>query len=190
MLETYVALLRGINVGGKNKLPMKDLADICSEVGCCDVMTYIQSGNVIFQAEAGVAAGLPQKITAQITERFGYRIPVIIRTAAQIKAVLLNNLFLAQGVSEDTLHVMFLADLPSSDQVSALDPNRSTPDTFIVQGQEIYLHLPNGVADTKLINAYFDAKLATTCTSRNWKTVTKLLAMMQKNPALEVPGYS
>ncbi len=73
---------------------------------------------------------------------------------------------------------MFLADLPSSARVASLDATRSAPDAFVVQGRDIYLHLPNSVADTKLTNAYFDAKLATVSTSRNWKTVTKLLELM------------
>ena len=173
----YVALLRGINVGGKNKLPMKDLAAVFRDAGCVSVQTYIQSGNVVFQAPPESAAGLPATLAAQITARFSLRVPVLLRTAEQLESVFQNNPFLAQGLPEDTLHVMFLAGLPAPEQVAALHSQRSAPDAFIVQGRDIYLHLPNGVADTKLTNAYFDAKLATVSTSRNWKTVTKLLEL-------------
>ena len=178
MSMTYVALLRGINVGGKNKLPMKDLVDVFVGAGCGDVRTYIQSGNVIFRTDPGTSAKLPGLITTQIEKRFGYQIPVVLRTTEQIGNVIVNNPFLKAGVAEDELHVLFLADLPPARRVADLDPNRSPPDTFEVCGQEIYLRLPHGVAASKLTNPYFDSKLATTSTGRNWRTVTKLFAMM------------
>ena len=177
-ITTHLALLRGINLGGKNTLPMKDLAEMFVATGCDNVRTYIQSGNVIFDASPSLAAGLPDRITALITERFGYRTPVVLRTTAQLRDIFANNPFLAAAVAEDTLHVMFLATPPDPTRVAALDPDRSPPDAFAVRNQEVYLHLPNGAARSKLTNAYFDAKLATTSTARNWRTVTKLLAQM------------
>jgi uncharacterized protein (DUF1697 family) len=90
-----------------------------------------------------------------------------------------NNPFLAAGAADETLHVLFLADPPSPRRVADLDPDRSPPDAFVVLGQEVYLRLPHGAARTKLTNAYFDARLATTSTGRNWRTVTKLLALME-----------
>jgi uncharacterized protein (DUF1697 family) len=176
---TFLALLRGVNVGGKNKLPMKDLAGLFTAAGCDDVRTFIQSGNVIFKATLTLAARLPAAIAERIAERYGYRTPVVLRTATELADVVANNPFLKQGAAEDTLHVLFLASLPTSDLINALDPGRSPPDAFIVQGREVYLHLPDGVARSKLTNAYFDAKLATTSTGRNWRTVTKLLELMR-----------
>jgi len=178
LLTTYVALLRGINVGGKNMLPMKDLCAMFGAAGCSEVRSYIQSGNVIFKADPGGAAQLPELITAQIAERFGHRPPVILRTVEQLREVVNNNPFLQAGAGEETLHVMFLANRPDPARVETLDPNRSPPDAFAVRGQEIYLQLPRGVADTKLSNAYFDSKLATISTGRNWRTVLKLLELM------------
>ncbi len=175
---TYLALLRGINVGGKNKLPMKDLVDLFVEAGCDDVRTYIQSGNVIFGAAPDLAARLPGLVAARIAERFGYRTPVVLRTADQLRDVVANNPFLAAGAAEDELHVMFLADRPDPRRVADLDPDRFPPDAFVVRGQEVYLRLPHGAARTKLTNDYFDAKLATTSTGRNWRTVTTLAALM------------
>jgi len=177
---TYLALLRGINVGGKNKLPMKDLVDMFVAVGCDDVRTYIQSGNVLFRTTDDASSRIPNQITTRIAERYGYRVPLVLRTAEQVRNVVENNPFLADSALEDALHVMFLADLPHPSRVDDLDPNRSVPDRFIVRGQEIYLRLPHGMADTKLSNAYFDAKLATTSTARNWRTVTKLLDLMEE----------
>jgi uncharacterized protein (DUF1697 family) len=176
---TYVALLRGINVGGKNKVPIKDLTEVFLEARCSEVRTYIQSGNVIFNSSSGLAQRLPLLITARIRERFGYTIPVVLRTVGQLGKVVRTNPFLRAGVAENELHVLFLADLPASRRVEDLDPDRSPPDTFQVLGQEVYLRLPNGAARTKLTNQYFDSKLATTSTGRNWRTVTKLFELME-----------
>jgi len=179
MSATYLALLRGVNVGGRNKLPMKDLIEMFVEAGCDNVQTYIQSGNVIFRAAPTVTARLPGLITTQIAKRFGYRTPVVLRTAEQLGDVIVNNPFLQAGAAEETLHVLFLEDRPSPRLVNDLDPHRSPSDAFIVRGQEVYLQLPHGVARTKLTNDYFDSKLTTTSTGRNWRTVTKLLELME-----------
>jgi uncharacterized protein (DUF1697 family) len=178
MPATHLALLRGINLGGKNKLLMKDLIEMFVKAGCTDVRTYIQSGNVVFNAAPGVVEQLPGLITGRIAKRMGYRTPVVLRTAEQLGDVVRKNPFLEMGAAEETLHVLFLADLPSSGDVERLDPNRSAPDAFIVRGQEVYLQLPNGVARSKLTNNYFDSTLVTTSTARNWRTVIKLLEMM------------
>ncbi len=178
--DHYLALLRGINLGGKNMVPMRELSKLCEEAGCTNVRTYIQSGNVLFTATPEVARELPAGLATRILARFSLHVPVVIRTAAELRAVHRENPFLAQGADAQTLHVMFLADRPEPGRVAALDPDRSSPDAFIVSGREIYLWLPNGVARSKLTNAYFDAKLDTTSTSRNWRTVTKLLEMLDE----------
>jgi len=177
MPATYLALLRGVNVGGKNKLPMKDLAAMFVEAGCLEVRTFIQSGNVVFKAAGGIAAKVPGLVAAQIATRFGYKTPVVLRTAAQLAEVHSGNPFLEMGATEDSLFVLFLADQPTLAAVAALDPERSPGDTYIVRGREVYMRLPNGTADSKLTNAYFDSRLATVSTGRNWRTVTKLLEM-------------
>ena len=170
----YVALLRGINVGGRNKLPMRDLTAIFVDVGCTDVVTYIQSGNVVFRAPAKLAARIPRLITNSIADRLDLRVPVVTRSAAELEHVVACNPYLEIEPDFTKLHVAFLADRPTSAACGALDPNRSPPDAFQIHRGEIYLHLPNGAARTKLSNAYFDAKLGTTTTARNWRTVLKL----------------
>jgi uncharacterized protein (DUF1697 family) len=180
MPQTHVALMRGINVGGKNKLPMKDLAALFVEAGCQGVRTFIQSGNVVFTAEPGLASQIPALIAGQIEKRHGLRTPVVLRTLKQMGNVLGDNPFLKDGSPEETLHVMFLADVPDKRKIKDLDQGRSPPDSFIVKGSEIYLRLPNGAAKTKLTNAYFDSKLATVSTGRNWRTVTKLIELMKE----------
>ncbi len=178
-----LALLRGINVGGKNMLPMKHLAKIFEDAGCIDVRTYIQSGNVIFRARNNAVEKLPGRIATQIAESFGYGTPVVLRTATELGEAILQNPFVKAGADENTLHVYFLASLPTKENVEDLDPDRSRPDAFAVVNREIYLRLPNGMGRTKLTNAYFDSKLATTSTARNWRTVIKLFELMKSASA-------
>ena len=179
-IRACLALLRGINVGGKNILPMKTLAAMFTEAGCTDVLTYIQSGNVIFDAAPALIDRIPSLIPLEIEKRFRMRIPLILRTAEEMNATAHSNPFLEAGVDEKLLYVFFLADSPSSRNVETLDPARSHPDSFRVQGREIYLHLPNGAGRTKLTNAYFDTKLATTSTARNWRTVKALTQLIDE----------
>lgn len=174
---THIALLRGINVGGKHRLPMKDLAEIFREAGCAEVRTYIQSGNVVFRAEDALAERIPALVAEAIAERFGFAAPVVTRTAAELEDVAVSNPFLEDGADPKTLHVVFLADRPSEEQIAELDPDRSPPDEFAVRGREIYLQCPDGVARSKLTAPYFDATLGTTGTARNWRTVGKLLEL-------------
>ena len=175
--DVNIALLRGINVGGKNKLPMKELAALFVEAACEEVRTYIQSGNVVFRTGSADADEISSIIGASILDRFGFRVPVIVRTAGELEGIAQGNPFVKAGAETDRLHVMFLAERPDSASVGALDPARSPGDEFVVVGREIYLHCPNGVARSKLTNSYFDSKLSTTSTSRNWRTVGKLLEL-------------
>jgi len=177
-MTPYVALLRAINVGGRNMLPMKDLVAIFSAAGCGGVRPYIQSGNVVFEAGAALARRVPALVEKAIADRFGFAAPVLLRTADQMRAVAGGNPFLREGADPATLHVAFLAEEPDPARVATLDPDRSPPDRFIVRGREIYLCFPKGVGRTKLGNQYFDSRLGTASTVRNWRTVLKLLEMV------------
>ena len=172
-----VALLRGINVGGKNRLPMKDLAAMFVDLGCDDVRTYIQSGNVLFRTAPTLGEDISSLISSSIFSRFGYRVPVVTRTAQDLQEIVQANPFLEAGAETDKLHVVFLAGLPDGVHIDALDPNRSPSDEFAVLGREIYFYCPNGLARSKLTNNYFDSRLSTTSTMRNWGTVLKLLEL-------------
>ncbi len=178
--RTHVALLRGINVGGKNKLPMKSLVAMFSAAGCEQVGTYIQSGNVLLHASKAVARRLPREIEGAIADQLGLRVPIVMLTAAELSAVARDNPFLEVGTDPKRLHVVFLADQPNEQQLAALDPDRCPPDTFVPRGRTIYLHCPNGVARTKLSNHYFDAALSTISTVRSWRTVLKLVELAER----------
>jgi uncharacterized protein (DUF1697 family) len=176
---TNVALMRGLNVGGANRMPMTDLSQIFVEAGCTEVRTYIQSGNVIFKSSQSKLEKLPAVIAKGIADRFGFKVPVVLRTVEQLGETIQNNPFLKVGAEEPLLHVYFLAGVPDARAINSLDPKRSSPDAFFVRGRDIYLQMPNGMARTKLTNAYFDSKLATISTARNWRTVLKLFELMQ-----------
>jgi uncharacterized protein (DUF1697 family) len=105
-------------------------------------------------------------------------VPVVLRTAAEIRDAVRHNPYLEQGAPEETLHVVFLADQPDEQRIARLDPDRSPPDAFVVRGREVYLRLPNGAGRTKLTNDYLDRTLATISTARNWRTACQLLALM------------
>jgi uncharacterized protein (DUF1697 family) len=176
--DCYVALLRGVNVGG-HRLPMKDLAAMFDAAGCGDVRTYIQSGNVVFRAGAPLAKKVPAVIAAAIARKFGFDAPVILRSTKEMLAIARGNPYLRAGHDIRWLHVVFLADTPARAAITALDPNRSPGDEFTVKGREIYLHLPNGAGRSKLTNQYFDSKLKTISSGRNWNTVITLLEWLQ-----------
>ncbi|MGC1784248.1 MAG: DUF1697 domain-containing protein [Acidobacteriaceae bacterium] len=176
--SVHLALLRGINVGGANKLAKTDLIDLFAGAGCSDVRTFIQSGNVIFQATSSQVRGLSDRVSRQIEEHFGLRVPVVLRTKEELGGSIRRNPFLAAGAPEKTLHLYFLSNTPTGRDVATLDPDRSTPDAFQVLGREVYLRLPNGMARTKLTNAYFDSRLRTISTARNWNTVLQLYELM------------
>ena len=180
----YVALLRGINVGGKNMLPMPELAALFGSAGCEQVRTYIQSGNVVFAATAACANGIPRTLPRLIQKQFGFAPPVLVRSAADLAQVVAGRPFPASN-ADTSVHVMFLGSPPTAGQVAGLDPGRSPGDSFVVRGSEIYLRLPSGAARTKFTNAYFDAVLGTVSTGRNWRTVLTLHALVSERGARE-----
>lgn len=174
----HVALLRGVNVGGKHRLPMVELTAQFETAGACEVRTYIQSGNVVFAAASADAAQIAERVRLAIARQYGFETPVVLRSAVEWRAALEHNPFLAEGADPQMLHIAFLADAPSRVRAAALDPRRSPGDRFQLRGRELYLHLPNGVARSKLTNAWIDSSLSTTSTLRNWRTVETLGAWL------------
>jgi uncharacterized protein (DUF1697 family) len=171
--KTYVALLRGINLGAHKKVSMSDLRALFTDLGAEDVATYVQSGNVVFRS--GDSAGeLTQALEKRIRRDLCHDVNVLLRTQRQLAELVAGNPF-ADRTSELTkLHVTFLADKPDPARVRKLDPRLAEPDEFRVIGQEVYLHTPNGYGRSKLSNAYFEKQLDVSATTRNWRTVTKL----------------
>ena len=156
---------------------MARLTTMFEEAGCQHVRTYIRSGNVVFEAPPARAHLVPAAVRAAVATEFGFDIPIVTRTSTELERLVRANPFADPGADQGLLHVGFLADRPSTAQVAALDPHRSPPDEFAQHEREIYLRCPNGMARTKLTTAYFDARLETVTTFRNWRTTLELLAM-------------
>jgi uncharacterized protein (DUF1697 family) len=170
--QTNVALLRGINLGARNKVSMADLRTLFADLGAEEVVTYVQSGNVVFRSSGLRQAELARAIEKRIERDLRLRIRVLLRTKAQLGKVLGANPFAKRDPS--TLHVTFLAAAPSRAAVRELEGKAFEPDEFRVVGSEVYLHCPNGYGKSKLSNAFFEQALDVAATTRNWRTVTKL----------------
>lgn len=176
-MTAHVALLRAVNLGPHNKLPMKDLAAAFEAAGAKDVRTFINSGNVLFSASPSAVASIVKKARAAIEKRFHFEAPIVHRTAAELAKVVRANPF----DDVDHVHVTFLTDKPTKAAVALLEARRHSSESIVAKGRELYLHLPKGVGQTKLIAAFIDKTLATTGTTRNFRTVTKLTELAREN---------
>ncbi len=169
----FISILRGINVGGSRIVPMKELKSLYEEMGFKNVITYIQSGNVIF--EANKLSNLPDKIEKKIKEKFQLEVPVIIRSVDEMRNAISANPFIKQkGIDISKLHITFLAEAPKKTEMENIKKYDYSPDKFIVLDKEVYLYCPNGYGTSKLSNSFFENKLKVKATTRNWKTVKKL----------------
>jgi uncharacterized protein (DUF1697 family) len=178
MPAAYVALLRGVNVGGNNKLPMKDLAAIFQNCGCINVRTYIQSGNVVFQYAKSVTA-VREMVGLAIEKKFGFNPALVLRRLEDLEEIARTNPFAKAGAQENELHVVFLSDAPNADDVARLQKYKLPPDDFAIRGKEIYLRLPNGAGRSKLAAALSKTSPKSVATMRNWRTVNKLIDLMK-----------
>lgn len=159
-----VGLLRGINVGGKAKVAMPALKDVFESAGCSKVVTYIQSGNVVFNAPASVNA---KKLETAIERHFKLNVAVTLRSHVQLAAIVKANPY----DDVDPVHVAFLMGKP---KLSGIDAKALAPEAFTAIGDELFLYLPNGMGTSKL-PAYVGRRIGVDMTVRNWRTVTKLL---------------
>jgi uncharacterized protein (DUF1697 family) len=173
--KRYVAFLRSINIGGRT-LPMPALAAMFTKAGCTEVKTYIQSGNVVFTKDTPLG-DLAATVERAIKKLTGFESPVVIRSAQELSALLKDAPFVHPGGEKPALYAFFLTTTPAAAKVAALAPNRSPGEQFAVRGNNVYLLCPNGVGVSKLTNAYFDSKLGTTSTGRNFRTIRKMLEM-------------
>ena len=179
-MTTFVALLRAVNVGGRNQLSMSALRALFESFGYADVKSYIQSGNIIFDSSPRKSAVLALEVEEALAGALGQPIDVVIRSAAELKSVTESNPFLGRVPDPTKLHVVFLNHAPDRARVKALDSSRFEPDEFALGAREIYLHCPDGLGRSKLPPA-LGAKLAPIpATVRNWNTVTKLAELAKR----------
>lgn len=173
-MPTYIALLRGINVGG-NILKMDRLREVCAQIGASNVRTYVQSGNVVFEAK-GSAASWEAKLEKRLVGESRLPVSVMVRNATEMLEVLARNPFLKEkGIDTARLAVTFLQQIPAKDALAALHALEIGDERFECAGKNIYLHCPGGFADSKLY--VMDKVLRQRTTTRNWNTVTKLCEM-------------
>jgi uncharacterized protein (DUF1697 family) len=178
-METFISILRGINVSGHRKIPMTDLKSMYERSGFKDVITYIQSGNVIFKADSKFTGEtLEHIIEKKIDEKFNLDVPVIIRLAGEMKKILSLNPFLKMNdVIIKKLHVTFLGKVPGQNELIKINEFDYSPDKFIIKNKEIFLYCPRGYGKTRLTNNFFENKLKVRATTRNWKTINKLVEL-------------
>lgn len=179
-MQTWIALLRGINVGGKNILPMAELRNDLETLKLRNVRTYIQSGNVVFDAASKSAAALAGKITRCIEERHGFRPRLLLLTPAQLTAAIEANPF-PKAVSEPkTLHFFFLAEPARDADLQALEAVKARTEAYALTDAVFYLHAPDGIGRSKLA-ARAETHLGVVATARNYRTVEKLVAMVMES---------
>jgi uncharacterized protein (DUF1697 family) len=174
---TYVALLRGINVGGKNRILMAELRTMFESLGHREVRTFIQSGNVIFRSDSIVRS---DDLETAITTRFDIVTRIIIRTAQQMATAVHRDPF--PGADLTRLHVGFLSQEPANDAVAGLELEQFAPNQAYVVGSDVYLYLPSGMARNKL-PTYVDRRLKSSMTVRHWNTVNGLHALTSERAA-------
>lgn len=178
-MQTFIAILRGINVSGQKKILMADLKILFEELQFREVQTYIQSGNVAFKSASKLSdIKLADKIEKAIFKKYNFEVPVITRTKEEMEKIIATNPFVKKkNIDPKKLHVTFLSELPKKENVESVNKADFSPDEFIIEGKEIYLHIPESYGETKLSNKFFENKLKVTATTRNWNTVNKLVQM-------------
>ena len=171
-----IALLRGINVSGRKTAPMTDVKRALESLSFENVRTYAQSGNVIFDCGRAETAKMAPFVEEKLRETFGFSTNVLIRTQRELEKIIENNPLIDGAHKEpEKLYVTFLSDRPDETVASTINIQLDQGEKFVIVGTEVYLYCPNGYARTTLNNAMFETKLKTVATTRNWKTVNKLL---------------
>lgn len=179
-MTTYVSLFRGINVGGRQMVRMADLKALHEALGFRNIVTYIQSGNVVFTSDDTDAARISSQIEDAFAQKFGFRSSVVVRTAEQLDEIIKNNSFRDQPEKEPKwVLVLFLVAHPASTALEDLRQAYSGPEEFHIIGQEMYIYYAESIGRSKLTNTLLEKKLQTSGTGRNWNTVLKLREMMQ-----------
>ena len=184
-IQTYISILRGINVSGQKMIKMDALCKMYASLNLANVQSYIQSGNVIFRSRGFNDTELETSIQQKIQEDFGFEVPLMVKDLKEFSHVVMNNPFLKIRKGTEGLHVTFLSRAPDPENLNKIISASYAPDEFKVDGKIIYLHCPNGYGRTKLTNNFFESKLKVVATTRNWKTVNELLNMATALSKLE-----
>lgn len=175
-MTRYVALLRGINLGPTRRVPMAELRAALEAAGYPDVRTLAQSGNVVLSSGAGPAV-LERDVGRLLRETFGFDVPVVVRTRDELAEVLARDPFGDEATDPARYQVSFLASEPDPAGAAELEAADVEPERVAVIGREVYAWHPGGVGRSKLATLITDRRLGTEVTARNWRTITRLLAL-------------
>ena len=180
-MNTFIAILRGINVSGKRIIKMDALKQLFTDLNFKNIQTYIQSGNVIFKSSDSDVLEIKKRIENGILNAFSLEVPVIIITSDELESVVSENPFTEDETKNSNfLHVTFLSEKPKEEYVIQLNGMNFPEEEFQIKNNAIYLYCPNGYGNSKLTNTFFEKKLKTTATTRNWKTTKELLNIAAK----------
>ncbi|WP_179333581.1 DUF1697 domain-containing protein [Winogradskyella costae] len=177
-METYIAFLRGINVGGHRKVPMAELRALLITLGLINVKTYIQSGNVIFQSSDSDSKTLENKIQKNILNQFGFDVPVLLKTKDEL-SIIFNACPFADAIKAQSYFIL-LSEVPDDTLVKEVSKKTYPEDVYIIVNDCIYLFCPKGYGRSKFNLNYFEKKLSVVATARNYKTTVKLLALSEE----------
>lgn len=173
-MKTYIALFRGINVGGNNVLPMKDLVAMLENIGAQNVKTYVQSGNAVFQSEETNVPTLSTTISITIKNRQGFEPRVLLLKLEEMQRAVEANPFPQAESDPKTLHLHFLASVPEAPAFDALENIKADRERFVLKNGVFYLYAPDGIGRSKLA-ANAEKLLGVSMTGRNWRTVRKVM---------------
>lgn len=176
-MKTWIALLRGINVVGRNQVPMKELAAALERAGFRSVRTYIQSGNVVLQSPGGAARTLAKRISQLIGKRFGFAPEVMVISGAELAQAVRANPFPGAHDNHKVLHLFFLAARPRKPDLDSLAKLDAGREEFALKGSVFYLYTPDGFADS-VLRSRIERCLGVPATGRNWRTANELLKML------------
>jgi len=178
-MTVFISLIRGINVGGRKRVGMADLVQLCQSLGFTNVRTYLRSGNVLFESPHGNPGQLSAMIGEKMSREFGFPVKVILRTSEELRSIIANNPLAKEGLEADKLHVAFLSGIPPEAFPENMMKGHDGPDRYVIAAREVYLSCPNGYGRTKFSTSFFEKKLGVAATTRNWKTVTTLAGMAE-----------
>jgi uncharacterized protein (DUF1697 family) len=178
-MPIWIALLRAVNVGGNNKLPMASLVSLLEDAGCRDVRTYIQSGNAVVRSEGTDAKALAGRIGDAVLAGHGFRPGVIVLDVAELEHAVTKNPFPEAEPDPAKLHLFFLSDSPREPDLDTLNNAKAESERFALDGNLLYLHAPDGVGRSKF-PAKIEPALGVEATARNWRTVNELLEMARE----------
>ena len=180
-MNTFICLLRGINVSGQKKIKMAELKTYFGEIGLDKIITYIQSGNVIFNSKISDPKKIEKLIFDKIKVQYDFEVETIVKTPTEIKSILDNNPFVKQNKDVNKNYITFLFNEPAKERLLILKEKDYSPEEYFIDKDVLYFYSPNGYGKAKLNNNFIESKLRVIATTRNWQTVNKLLELSLKN---------